>query len=78
MGKILCPFYKERVVHTKLCCHASEREIAQPMELIVLLQKTELLENSISVADFAQSTPRQMGNNGPRHNYERDWGWAWR
>jgi hypothetical protein len=56
----------------------SWREITLLTETISLLQKTELLDNSITVADLACRTPRQMGKDGPRHDYERDWGWAWR
>jgi hypothetical protein len=44
--------------------------------MISLLQKTMLLDNCIKVVDLAQSAPQQMGNNGLRHNLERDWGWA--
>jgi hypothetical protein len=82
MGQIFCPLHKERVAHTKLlCCCASERKITHLTETISLLQKTELLEDSITVADFAQSAPQQMGNIGPRHevhksNYEGDQGWV--
>ncbi len=83
MGQILFLLHKERVVHTKLCRRASEREITHLTEKISLLQKTELLDNSIMVADFVQSAPRWKGNNGPRYeicesNYKRDQGWAWR
>jgi hypothetical protein len=82
MGQIFCPLHKERVVHTKLCLCTSEREIIHQMEMISPLQKTELLDNSITVADFAQIAPRWMGNDGLRHevwesNYERDQEWAW-
>jgi hypothetical protein len=74
-GQIFCPLHKERVAHTKLCHRALEREITHLTETISL-QKTELLDYSMTVADFAGIAPRRMGNDGPRHevgksNYER-------
>jgi hypothetical protein len=41
-----------------------------------LLQKTELLDNSITLADFTRRAPRRTGNDGPRHDYEKDRRWA--
>jgi hypothetical protein len=41
------------------------------METIGLLQKTELVDNSITFADFAHPTPRQMGKDGLRHDFMR-------
>ncbi len=47
-------------------------------EVMTLLQKQELLNDSILLSYLAQSTPRRTNNDGPKHNYEQDWGWAWR
>jgi hypothetical protein len=75
MGQIRCPLHKERVAHTKLHCRISEREITLLTEMIGLLQKTELLENSIT-ANFSRHAPRQTGKDGLRHDYERHQRWA--
>jgi hypothetical protein len=76
--QILDPPHKERVWQTKLCRRALEREITLPAETISLLQKTELLSNCITVADCTHHAPQRMGKDGPRHDYERDWGWVLR
>jgi hypothetical protein len=47
-------------------------------EAMTLLQKQELLNDSIPLSYLARSTPRRTNNDRPRHNYEGDWGWAWR
>jgi hypothetical protein len=77
-GKLLYPLQKEADWHTKLRSSAVERETMHLLEAITLLQKQELLNNSIPLLYLAQSAPRRKNNDGPRHNYERDWGWAWR
>jgi hypothetical protein len=41
-------------------------------ETIGLLQKTELLDNSIMFANLTRQAPRQMGKDFLRHDYERD------
>jgi hypothetical protein len=76
MAQILGPLNKERVSHTKLHRRTSEREITLPAETSSLLKKTDLLNNCIMVADITHCDPWRMGEDGPRHDYERDRGWV--
>jgi hypothetical protein len=75
MVQVLGPLHKERLLHTKLHPRASKREITLPAETSSLLKKTDLLNKCMTVAEFTRRAPRQMGKDGPRHDYERDRGW---
>ncbi len=76
MVQILGPLHKERVWHIKLYCRTLEREITPWAKTSSLLQKTDHLNNCITVANFTHRAPPWMGKDGPRHDYESDWGWV--